>query len=267
MDRKLGDEWESWEGEFISPEEVRAGGRLFLSLLLISVIILVTISLCFLFLISPRLAQLSERLPSLFASAIGMVAALCAVWFAILIVSIKQRSALFPLPAIYHLFYGFSLVANRLGQKFGLSRDKVGHSFIKVSNALTIGRLKLKPNLKVLVLLPRCLSKDAKEQITGICARYDVIVKIAGGGEVARKFVRQYSPDAVIGVACERDLVSGIQDVSRRIPIIGIPNIRPDGPCMATYIEYDILKDTLATIYRDPANDERDAAGHPLRDN
>jgi hypothetical protein len=253
VERKLGDEWESWSGELISPEEVRAGGRLFLSLLLISVGILVIISFCFLFLISPRLAQLSERLPSFFASAIGILSALCAVWFAIVIISVKRRAALFHLPFIYRLFYQFSILANRLGEKFGLSRDRIGHSFIKVSNALTIGRLKLKPSLNVLVLLPRCLTREARDQIMGICSRYKVIVKIAGGGEIARKYVRQYTPDAVIGVACERDLVSGIQDVSRRIPVIGIPNIRPDGPCISTHIEYNVLKETLATIYCEDA--------------
>lgn len=249
LERKLGDEWESWGGELISPDEVRAGGRLFLFLLLVSVFILVIISFCFLFLISPRLSQLSESLPALFASAIGIVSALCAAWFLIVIISFKKRSALFHLPFIYRLFYEFSTMANRLGQKFGLSRDRVGHSFIKVSNALTIGRLKLKPSLKVLVLLPRCLTHEARDQIMRICSHYKVIVKIAGGGEIARKYVRQYSPDAVIGVACERDLVSGIQDVSRRIPVIGIPNIRPDGPCLSTHIEYNMLRETLATIY------------------
>jgi hypothetical protein len=249
VERKLGDEWESWSGELISPEEVRAGGRLFLFLLLASVGILVVISFCFLFLISPRLAQLSENLPALVASMIGAASALCAAWFAIVIISVKRPSVLLRLPFIYRLFYGFSTLANRLGQKFGLSRDRIGHSFIKVSNALTIGRLKLKPGLNVLVLLPRCLTREARDQIMRICSHYKVIVKIAGGGEIARKYVRQYSPDAVIGVACERDLVLGIQDVSRRIPVIGIPNIRPDGPCLATHIEYNILKDTLAMIY------------------
>lgn len=249
MDRKLGDEWESWGGEFISPQDVRAGNRLFLLLLLVSVCILVAVSYSFLFLISPRLAQLSERLPALFAGAIGVAAAICAAWFAVVIISVKRRSSLPRLPFVYILFYEFSVLANRLGQKLGLSRDRVGHSFIKVSNALTIGRLRLNPGLNVLVLLPRCLTRDAREQIMNICTPYKVIVKIAGGGEVARKYVREFSPDAVIGVACERDLVSGIQDVSPRIPVIGIPNIRPDGPCLSTYIEYGVLKDTLDLIF------------------
>ncbi len=249
MDRKLGDEWESWDGELISPEEIRAGGRLFLVLLLASVVASLALAYFFLFLVSPRLAQLSDRLPSFIAAVIGALAALSALWFITVILISKTHSSAFRLLFVSKLFYELSSLADRLGRKLGISQDKLGHSFIKASNALTIGRLKLKPHLRVLVLLPRCLTREARERIVQTCTPYDVIIKIAGGGEVARKYIQQYTPDAVIGVACERDLVSGIQDVAHRIPVIGIPNIRPDGPCKSTHIEYDNLEETLTLIY------------------
>ncbi|NIM19816.1 MAG: DUF116 domain-containing protein [Candidatus Latescibacteria bacterium] len=249
MTRKLGDEWASWDGELISPEEVRAGRRLFLALLLASLTLSIAFAYFFLFLISPRLAQLSERLPLFLAVVLGVLAALCALWFISVILNVKSPGSLFHLPVANRIFYEFSTLAERLGRKLGISRDRLGHSFIRVSNALTIGRLKLKPNLRILILLPRCLTKEARERIMETCSRYKVVIKFAGGGEVARKYIQQLSPDAIIGVACERDLVSGIQDVAQKIPVIGIPNIRPDGPCKETHIEYSDLEETLTLIY------------------
>jgi len=247
--RKLGDEWESWNGEYISPEEVRAGERLFFVLLTASVFVAITVACFFLYLVTPRLAQLSERLPLILATAIAVISIVIVIWlFAIILIS-KSHLGVLRFPLMNRLFYEFSSLADRLGRKIGLSQDKVGHSFIKLSNALTIGKLKLKPHLKILILLPRCLTREARERIMSTCAAYNVVVKIAGGGEVARKYIREITPDAVIGVACERDLVAGIQDTAPHIPVIGIPNIRPDGPCVSTHIEYDDLENTLAQIF------------------
>jgi hypothetical protein len=46
-------------------------------------------------------------------------------------------------------------------------------------------------------------------------------------------------------VACERDLVSGIHDVAPRIPIIGIPNTRPLGPCKDTMIDVEKFRSAI----------------------
>lgn len=247
--RKLGDEWESWDGELISPDEVQAGGRLFFVLLAASVFVIIAIAYLFLYLVAPRLAQLSEHLPSILAVAIAVISVIIIIWLLAIILISKSHLAGLRIPIMNRLFYEFSSLADRLGRKIGLSRDKVGHSFIKLSNALTIGKLRLKPHLKILILLPRCLTREARERITSTCAAYDVVVKIAGGGEVARKYIREFTPDAVIGVACERDLVAGIQDTAVHIPVIGIPNIRPDGPCVSTHIEYEDLENTLSQIF------------------
>ena len=247
--RKLGDEWESWDGEFISPEEVRAGGRLFFVLLSASVFVAIVLAYLFLYLVAPRLAQLSERLPLIMAVVLTFISLVIAGWLVAIVLISKSRLGVLRLPLISRLFYEFSSLAGRLGRKLGLPRDKVGHSFIRLSNALTIGKLKLKPQLKILILLPRCLTREARERIMSTCANYNVVVKIATGGEIARKYIREISPDAVIGVACERDLVAGIRDTAHQIPVIGIPNIRPDGPCLSTYIEFDDLEKTLIQIF------------------
>ena len=46
---------------------------------------------------------------------------------------------------------------------------------------------------------------------------------------MARQMVKEIRPKAIIAVACERDLTSGIQDVFP-LPVIGVLNERPFGP-------------------------------------
>ena len=79
-----------------------------------------------------------------------------------------------------------------------------------------------------------------------------VILHTAPGGTQARAIIRDIRPRAIVAVACERDLVSGIHDVAPRIPIIGIPNTRPLGPCKDTVI--DIEKFRSADPSSSPAN-------------
>ena len=49
-------------------------------------------------------------------------------------------------------------------------------------------------------------------------------------------------------MACERDLLSGIQDICNQIPIIGIPNIRPEGPCKNTTIDLNEFEKAVHTF-------------------
>ena len=74
---------------------------------------------------------------------------------------------------------------------------------------------------------------------------YPVEIYPVSGGELARKKVREIRPTAVIGVACERDLVAGIRDVGNKFSVIGIPNIRPEGPCKNTYIDLEELEKAI----------------------
>ena len=51
-------------------------------------------------------------------------------------------------------------------------------------------------------------------------------------------------PKAIIAVACERDLTSGIQDVFP-LPGIGVLNERPFGPCFNTRVDISKVEDTI----------------------
>jgi hypothetical protein len=61
---------------------------------------------------------------------------------------------------------------------------------------------------------------------------------VATGGTLARKHITDHRPDAVIAVACPRDLSSGIIDCFP-IPVYGILNQRPEGPCVNTLVDIE----------------------------
>ena len=51
------------------------------------------------------------------------------------------------------------------------------------------------------------------------------------GSFLARRAIRERRPRAVVAVACERDMVSGIHDVAAKIPVLGLTMRLPSGPC------------------------------------
>jgi hypothetical protein len=57
----------------------------------------------------------------------------------------------------------------------------------------------------------------------------------------------------VIGVACERDLLSGIRDVRHKLSVLGITNTRPNGPCRDTQIDLAELEGALDLCVRPAA--------------
>ena len=59
-----------------------------------------------------------------------------------------------------------------------------------------------------------------------------------------KKIIIENKPKAVIAVACERDLTSGIQDM-KHIPVLGIFNKRPNGPCVDTFIDIHEVEDAI----------------------
>lgn len=58
-------------------------------------------------------------------------------------------------------------------------------------------------------------------------------IKIAPGGTVARKYIKEIKPNFVIAIACERDLMSGIFD-SVPLPVYGIKNKIVTSECLGT---------------------------------
>jgi hypothetical protein len=142
-----------------------------------------------------------------------------------------------------------------VGKVMGVDRDRIRQSFVAMNNSLVLSqRMKVKPD-RILVLLPHCIQlADCEIKVTGNihkcvqCGRcsikglvdlgrkYAVDISVATGGTLARKVIVEKRPKLVLAVACERDLTSGIKDCYP-LPVIGIFNERPFGPCFNTFVD------------------------------
>jgi hypothetical protein len=116
---------------------------------------------------------------------------------------------------------------------------------------------------RILILIPHCLQiNDCNIRVTndiynckrcGRCGvsslidladRYGLRLFVATGGSMARKIVKDLRPEAVVAVACERDLSSGIVD-SFPLPVLGVINLRPQGPCFNTAVDIERVKEAV----------------------
>lgn len=164
-----------------------------------------------------------------------------------------------PLPLLLHptrlaVEYLFPL-GMYVGQLLGFPKTGLQRAFINVSNHLVgIHGIRVKGS-EIMILLPHCMQKsDCRYKVTndvencrrcGRCTLNDLLslkekygchIVVATGGTLARKFVRELRPKAIVAVACERDLASGIQD-TYPMPVTGVLNIRPEGPCVNTSVD------------------------------
>lgn len=154
-------------------------------------------------------------------------------------------------------------LARALGKLVGLEREQIDGSFLQVNNNLVAARTLTASPDSVLVLVPHCLqwnqcrrrvSVDLEEcRRCGKCKISDLIefqretgirVRVATGGGQARRMVAETKPDLIVAVACERELASGIQDV-HSIPVVAVPNIRPEGYCKNTQVDLSALRESI----------------------
>ncbi len=150
-----------------------------------------------------------------------------------------------------------------VGKLLGISKEKIQQSFVEVNNLLVRAKCNDKKPDRVLLLMPHCLqfndcpvkiTSDAyKCQACGKCRIKDLVelaqkhrvhLSVATGGTLARRRVAEARPQAIIAVACERDLTSGIQD-AYPLPVIGILNDRPYGPCFNTSVDIEKVSEAL----------------------
>ncbi|MGQ9561654.1 MAG: DUF116 domain-containing protein [Candidatus Oleimicrobiaceae bacterium] len=238
-DRNLGDVWlvPDWSMEEAS-QELQVGRRLFLSFSLVAMLCVGFCTWLAWYLIAPRLSSFHPLLPYAVGVAVLGAVLVAFLWFCLTVVSIvfEKNFLLLLFGREFSLSFLAPLVL-RIGRRFGISRDKMSHSFIRVSNSLLRATNKTAQCDKLLILLPRCLQRSLKETVQELARKYACEVYVASGGEAARRAVALAQPSAIIGIACERDLLSGLRDNVTRIPIIAIPNRRPEGPCRNTLVD------------------------------
>lgn len=250
-DRTLGDEWAEWDGA--DDKKIEKGPGLFLCFsFLVFLLIDATFGLLY-YLTTPRLLQFYKFLPNIVLWAFIFWIVFTTIIFIQLSSTVYLgRNCFF---ARGQVFLVFELVFTRvfkLAKLFKISRDKMGNSFVKVSNAIVRAVDRSLKNKKLMILLPRCLTKEVLQEIYKLKERFPVEIFTVSGGELARKKVKEINPSAIIGVACERDLVSGIRDVASKIPVIGIPNSRPNGPCKDTVVDVAELTKAVEFYLTEP---------------
>ena len=249
-DRKLGDEWKNWGGE-IDSETLGspAGKRTFMGVLLLVWLSLGGFGALVCYLIAPRLAQFYTALPLMLLLVLAAIWMVLGLWFLLMALSLwtgkdflvhfksKTLSLTFLIP-----------IAFRMGHRIGISKDKLSNSFVRVSNLLIKTRVRKVRSEDLMILLPRCLTPALLKRINAVAKSLNIQAFTVSGGSKARALLQEHRPKALIGVACERDLLSGLQDVLDYLPVIGLPNRRPHGPCKDTEIDWDEFERALITF-------------------
>lgn len=164
---------------------------------------------------------------------------------------------------IVDFFYPMTMWVGRL---FGVSKEEIEDSYIKINNQMTVSQdRKYRPE-EILILAPHCLQNtNCPHKITidvqnchrcGKCSVAGLLdiaeetcvnLVVASGGTFARKLAKEYQPKAIVAIACERDLTSGIKDMNaQHIPVVGVLNERPNGPCYNTTVQICKVRQALA---------------------
>lgn len=247
-DRMLGDEWENWTGSLDESTQYRETATLFTIYAGVALVFVLGLFAFALYMIEPRLRQFHPLILVSVRSLTVLFIFAAAAWSVLTAVSVYTgRNFIFGSRpgqvAASRILPAAILIARRLG----ISRDRLGNSFVSFSNAIV--RATHKPSGgKTIILLPRCIRADLKKDVKELADRAGVLVFTATGGGQARKIIREQRPKAVIGIACERDLMSGIHDVAPIMPTIGVTNKRPEGPCKNTVIDMGDLKKAIETF-------------------
>jgi hypothetical protein len=250
-DRRLGHEWDDWDGN-----PVPNGGiyheppGLFFRLLgawLLAWLLAVGVVL---WLVGPRLATIWGPLPLLGWSALATATVLTGAWIGTLALALRSNwNGLPALLAEGGLLPRLMPLAERSGRWFGISRDRAGNAALRVFNGLASARARpgIRPD-ELLLLLPRCLDKEGMQGVMGVAARYGVPLFVAARGRYAREMIARVRPRAVVAIACERDLVSGVHDVAARLPVLGTTIGLPEGPCKNTTVDLGSLEERIRTF-------------------
>ncbi|WP_092483199.1 DUF116 domain-containing protein [Desulfoscipio geothermicus] len=170
-----------------------------------------------------------------------------------------------PMRVALNTFFPLVLI---LGRLFRIDMNRIKRSFIEVNNNLVQAMHINAGSHQILLLAPHCLqNSECVHKVTGsidncrrcgkcgvndilqLRDRYGIRVGMATGGTLARKYVRDYRPKAIVAIACERDLTSGILDANP-IPVLGVTNLRPNGPCHNTQFSLQRVDEAIQYFLR-----------------
>lgn len=238
--------------------------RLFILLLGVACGLVLLVAFLLWWVPSVGLNEIHPSLPLVFGVVLGSLALLIIGGLSLLILTLLTGRDLFMLQSLRGLVvkYLFPGIIS-MGRLVGIDRDLLQQSFIALNNQLVHTKRLRVPAEKTLILLPHCIQLfDCAIKITGdvdqcircgkcdikglleLAKTYGIDMAVATGGTLARKIIVEKRPRLIIAVACERDLTSGIRD-SYPLPVIGVLNKRPHGPCFNTQITLPEVEQVL----------------------
>jgi hypothetical protein len=244
VDRRLGHEWDEWDGRPLPNRgDYDSPPTLFFWWSAAALAAALALGALGLFLLGPRLALLHFVIPTILWAGLATAGAVLWAWWAILFLSHKTGRALLPERlAERGPFLRLMRLTSRVAERFG-RRDWVENAAVKVYNGLALLRGRKVGTGELLLLIPRCLSKETLDGVLGVAGRYGVPVFVATRGQLARRVIRERRPRAVVAVACERDMVSGLHDVAGKVPVLGLTMTLPAGPCKDALLDLGKLED------------------------
>jgi hypothetical protein len=240
--------------------------RVFLGLLVFTWVILFLLVVILWYVPVVGLKNIHPALPILFTVALAIIVFSMFLGGLFLVITISRGRDSFLSHKLRGWVKGLFPFMILVGKLLGVSKERVQQSFIEVNNLLVRSNTRrARPN-RLLILLPHCIQEfDCQIKITGniknckgcgkceikdlieLADQYPVRIAVATGGTLARRIIVDNKPDAIVAIACELDLTSGIQD-SYPIPVIGILNERPNGPCINTRVDIEKVKKAIADL-------------------
>ena len=192
--------------------------------------------------LSPRdTARALHPAAALAAATIVAAAAGAALWFGLLLLSFYGPTVVLPERLLERGPYLQVMNATSYLARFTRRRDWVEHAAIDIYNGLAERRQRRVQKGELLVLIPRCLSKETLDGVLEIAGRYEVPVFVATRGQLARRVIRERRPRAVVAVACERDMMTGLRDVAGKLPVLGLTMQLPNGPCRDAVLDLGVM--------------------------
>lgn len=241
--------------------------RLFISLMGLTCLILVALIFLAWWVPNRGLANIHPDLPNIVGIAMAVLSGLAILGTGLLVLTTALNKDIFFTRYLRLIVIKFLLpMIEMVGRLLGIDKDGIRQSFIAMNNSLVLSQCHSISPERILVLLPHCIQLfDCEIKVTGdinkcmqcgrcdikglvnIGRKYKIDISVATGGTLARKVIVEKRPKLVVAVACERDLTSGIKDCYP-LPVIGILNDRPFGPCFNTSVDVAKIDAALSRI-------------------
>ncbi|NIS60187.1 MAG: DUF116 domain-containing protein [Proteobacteria bacterium] len=245
-------------------QESQPQKRIFIGLLLFTCLVLFVVVSILWLVPYVGLSDIHSSAPLILAICFGLVLFLVFLGVTLLVLTIILSRDIFLSQKLRGIVIQFLFPFMVLvGKIVGISKKTVQQSFIAINNQLVMSNSHRAKAERILLLLPHCTQdfecdvritgnikncrkcgKCEIKDLLGLSEKYGVQIAVATGGTLARRIIVQNRPHAIVAVACELDLTTGIQD-AYPLPVIGILNERPYGPCMNTRVDIEKVREAI----------------------